>query len=426
MTLSVGDSETQLKNALLARASLVAQYVAKYKSAEATLIAGATGEMFNFTIASIKGLRNGLSQLLDAGQWRTDLLPALRELSEAIGLPAGLSNDQMFDLLEEYYDTNSRTIKSRGITNGSVSSVTGSGTGSVIRLTTDRFGNNIENRRVDAKTIECVADQMTLGATARYKELFRIEGAPAPIDNLDATTMTYSGVFGLREFNSTSPESNTLTNGNFTTNSATGGVTTMFTGWTLDSVTGVLPSTATAHIASYPLTPASAAITVATRSFTQRITRPLDRKVPYLPFLAFNASAGSAPSGTTIKISWGSKNQTYTIASETGWNLFIVDRDADLWVDNFYQDQLEFKVEVPVLASGTLYLSFIHFEPMTQVDGVWYCIIPGATTWVKGDYFTVTDTFTGSDSILQKYLVYAFNRYLPHAGSPTVADPTLP
>lgn len=429
MPLSYADSITQLKYAVRPYASIVAQSLAKLKTAESDITANGAGERFTLTANAMKSLRSTYSALIGRDQVRSILLPAILELADAVDIPAGIPIDSVFDLLEDYFDANSKSFKSRGINFGSISAITGTGTGSIYRLLLDRNGNEIENVHTEAKRVECVADQTTLGPTGRHRELFRMQGQPAPIDNLDEVTLDNSGLFGLREFNCIGPASSILTNGNFTTNNTSGSVTTMFQGWTLSSTTGVSVDTTNVHIADYGLTPASLKVTSAGAglTITQRLTRGLDRKTPYLPFLAYNRQAGSAPAGTEITIAWGSKSQTLTLGgAETGWNLFVVDRDADLWVDNFYEDSIDFVVSVPTLASGYLNLSFIHFEPLLYVDGLWYIIIPGGTAFKRGDYWTVTDALDSSDSVIQRYLVYAFNRYLPHSGSPSEADPSLP
>ena len=281
---------------------------------------------------------------------------------------------------------------------------------------------------MEAKSAECVRDQSVLGQSGRFKEVFRFEGQPAPIDSLDDVDLTKSGNAGIREFPATTPESQTLTNGNMTAASSGSGVTTLIPGWTLSATTGISLSTVAAetYIASNGLTKRSIKIesTGSGTTMTQTL-RALDRTRPYLPLVAWNREEGSG-SGVQIRVDWGSKNQTMTAGgSETGWQIFAVDRDTDLWVDNFYEDQLDFKLTFTV-SSGYFNVAFIHFIPGIFVDNIPYFLVPGSTPFQKGDTFTWTDSFTSSDSILQKYLVYGFGRHLPHAGSPTVSDPTLP
>lgn len=429
MALSYADSITQLKYAVRPYASLVAQALAKLKTAESDITSNAAGERFTLTSNAMKSYRNQFSSVIGRDQVRSILLPALLELADAVDIPGSVSVDTMFDLLETYFAANSKSFKSRDINFGTISSITGTGTGSIYRLLLDRFGNEFENIHVEAKRIECLLDQTTLGPQGRHNEYFKIQGQPEPIDNLDEITFDYSGRYGYSELNTCGTGSKLLQNGNLTTNNTSGSITTMFQGWTLSSLTGVSVDTTNVHIADYGLTPASLKVTSAGvgLTITQRFLRGLDRKTPYLPFLAYNRQAGAAPAGTQITIAWGSKSQTLTLGgAETGWNLFVVDRDSDLWCDNFYEDQIDFVVSVPTLASGYLNISFIHFEPLFYNDGCYYIIIPGTTSFKRGDYWTVTDAFTGSDSILQRYIVYAFNRYLPHSGSPSEADPTLP
>lgn len=427
MALSVANAETQLKNALTPVASVIAETKDRWQTAENTLVTGALGERYPSTAQAIASARAALSSIMSPGTVAGVLRPALLELGEAIGAPSGLSDDQLFDYLEDYYDANSRTIQSRDITYGSISAGGGNtGNGNLYRVTVDRFGNDIESTHVEAKSAECVRDQSSLGSSGRFKEVFRFEGQPAPIDSLDDVDLTKSGNSGIREFPATTPESQTLTNGNLISNNSSGGVTTMFSGWTLSATTGISVDTSTTYIASSGQTAASIKIesTGSGTTMTQTL-KALDRSRPYLPLIAWNREDGSG-SGVQIRVDWGSKNQTVTAGgAETGWQIFAIDRDVDLWPDNFYEDQQDFKLTFTV-SSGYFNVAFIHFIPGVFVDNIPYFLVPGSTPFQKGDTFTWTDSFTSSDSILQKYLVYGFGRHLPHSGTPTVSDPSLP
>ena len=65
---------------------------------------------------------------------------------------------------------------------------------------------------------------------------------------------------------------------------------------------------------------------------------------------------------------------------------------------------------------------------MTPFDGSWYVVRPGETPFLAGnvnnsfgDTFTWTDTAT--ESVIQRFFVRLFGRYLPHSGTPTIPDP---
>lgn len=428
MTLSVANAEAQLKLAIVFHASLVAQYRDKYLTMEAALVTGNDGDYANESSIALAALRNQLNTMMSKPSVQTILAPKLKDLAKAIGAPAGLSAQQAFFYLKKYYWDTPRTIKSRGITFDVSFSVSGTGTGQLVRLIKDRKNKNIEAVAVENKTCECILDQVAIGPQGRHNERFRMSGQPVEAgDFISQIGGVLSGVDGIGELNTTGTESKVLKNGNLTSNSASGTTTTMFTNWTLDSTTGVSVDTTNVHIADYGKTAASLKIAAAGRSITQRLPA-LPADTPYLPFLAYNRQAGSAPAGTEITVAWGSHSQTLTLGgAETGWNYFIPDRDSDLWTNNFYQDQPYFTVSVPTLASGYINLAMFHFYPMVQIGGTWWAIIPGGTPFKKLDNFgTIGDTFAASDSIIQRYLVYGFGEYLNHDGSPDCADPSLP
>jgi len=428
MTLSVANAEAQLDLAVVFHASLVSQYRAKYLTMEAALTTGNDGDYANDSIVALSALRNQLNALCSKTSVVGILAPKIKELAKAIGAPADLSPAQAFFFLKKYYWDTPRTIKSRGLTLDVSFSVSGTGTGQLVRLIKDRKNKTIESVHVENKTCECIADQMTLGPSGVNKEKFRMIGQPLVAgDFIQEIGGLLSGVNGIREMETTGTSSKVLQNGNLISKNATGSVTTMFTNWTLDSVSGVAVDTTNVHIADYGQTPVSMKISTAGRSITQRLPA-LDSSTPYLPFLAYNRQAGAAPAGTQITIAWGAHSQTLTLGgAETGWNYFIPDRDSDLWTDNFYENAFDYVVSVPTLASGYINISMMHMYQMIQCDGTWWAIIPGGTPFKKLDNFgTIADTFAASDSLIQRYIFFAFNEYLNHDAVPDHADPALP
>jgi len=430
MTLSIANAEAQLDDAVVYHASLVSQYQSKFTTMETASIQGNDGDFGAESLAAMQGFRNQLNQLMSKESVQAILLPKIKEMAKAIGAPGNLSVSQMFFFLKKYYGDTPRKIKSRGITFDVAFTTAGTGSGILVRQITDKWSVQIEGCHVEsAKTCECTQDQLSLGPIGRHNEKFLMEGQPVITgDNISKIVGTVGGSDSIAELQTVGTVSKVLKNGNFTSNNSSGTVTTMFPNWTLDSTTGVAVDTTTVHIADNNLTPASVKISTATRSLTQTLPK-LDPNRPYLPIVAYNRAAGSAPAGTEIKVSWGSKTQTLTLGgAETGFdNYFVPDRDQDLWPDNFYEDQADFKVEIPTLASGYINISMFHLYPMTKVDGTWWAIIPGTTPFQKADNFgNIADSFSGSDSLIQRFLFFAFGEYLYHHSTPDHADPSLP
>ncbi len=430
MALSFANAMLQLTNSLIVGASMEEKIITAFKAGQATHTTGADGERFVSASTVIQTIRNGLNSVFEQGQFQSLLRPALLEVGEAINAPSAITNDQLFDFIFDFMVTNAQSVEARDITFGSVAAGGGNvGDGTIHRLTVDKNNQNIEAMRgVELKQALIVEDQSSLGQSGRHKEVIRFTGVADTIDNFDRISGTVGGVFAIDQFPVQDEVSRVLRNSSFTTNNSSGTVTTMFPGWTLSSLTGVLPDTTTFFRNNFGVTGASMKVssTGAGLTFSQKF-RGLNLARPYLPILRFNPTVGSAPAGTQITIKLGSQPvQTLTTVAETGWNTMVMDLDSDLWVPNFTEDEVELVIGVPTLASGDLYLDEILTEPMNKIDGTWWLPIGGATPFQLDDIFTMTDSFTSSDAILQRFLAYAFSRHLPHSGTPTIADPTLP
>ena len=119
--------------------------------------------------------------------------------------------------------------------------------------------------------------------------------------------------------------------------------------------------------------------------------------------------------------------------SNGAWNVVKLDLDSDLFYTNFKEDSLDIKFTLGSRTTGTLYIDDLLFGPMTMVDGLWYFLPGGSTSFLEGDVFTWTDSEGGTRGVLQYWLSYrtqlseslgyAFSLPSDNGGSETISDP---
>ena len=108
-----------------------------------------------------------------------------------------------------------------------------------------------------------------------------------------------------------------------------------------------------------------------------------------------------------------------------GWNLVALDRDRDLWPGRFTEPTAGTGVSIvwSGRSTGELVLDEVTLAPMVSIDGTFWQFVGGETRWQLDDAGASTDALSGTDSKIQRMLAVSFGRYLPHSGSPPLADP---
>jgi len=340
------------------------------------------------------------------------------------------SAQRAIDRIYKYFVDNSKTVKSRGITYGAIPSF-GAGKGLLYRLTENEDGYDLENEFVETKTFTVLQDENT--GAERFREVFEFIGGNAGVDALDSDS---SGAV-RRNVRAKDSGSSLLSNASFSQFSIGGTFTAgryvmaaldTVTDWALNAPVGfALDRNEFARDIVGDTNPTSlVALTGGTRILTQAFSvnrLSLNPAFPHLPSIWIRG--GSAITAGTVTITWGSKSQAFTlsVADQDTWRELVPDRDLDMWPLAFNEEDAVISITI-ASHDDEVFLDEQFFGPMEAFDGTWWhpsCAI--AAKFLTDDSIAVADTFTVSDSKIQKWLWRLYARMLPHAGSPTVTDP---
>jgi hypothetical protein len=422
-TPTAGELWTQMQN-------LVAKYEAlrsTVQTATTGLVARADAEIEALEgdhapdrAAAVGAFRGGL-----AGAMRAGFDPGLRSLlmdyGRLYGFPqTGNIRGMLADLYKVWAEISPtpETLKTRAITFGTPTFTTPTGTGALRRLTKDAYNYDIEGIASlgsgEAFTFEVLSDQSTSGA-ARNREILRVRGKPArPLERVG------SGVDTTIQAVSGSDSARIVTNPTFTLGTSASSIT----GWTVASgnVNTTAQDTTNYYVADEGETGTSLSSTASITLYQQLNTygRKLDPSVPYYVEVAYNAQVGTAVGD--LRLDFGSDYDTVAVGGKTGWQVLYLPLDDDRWLRNFAEDNLDLRITW-TRTSGTIRIARVMVVPMEQIAGTWFTLLGGATPFVIGDAGSWTDTETGA--VVQNFLAdYTAGGYLPHAVSPTRADPT--
>ena len=432
---SASDLETQLKNAvdvlqssLVGLTSTAATKVDTYQDSIESDFATAQS-------ASASAFRSACSSALN--QASSVLAPILVAYNHHIVNAPETDVQGSLTRIYDYFVANSKTIKSRGITYGSPSAAgTNTGTGVVFRLTKDEENFDREAVNLEVKTLECVADAHS--GALKHEEVFELRGQSAPVDSL---VLGGSGIKATG-YKATTSSSSKIKNSTFSKHSGvtaptagspqTFGASDTLTNWTMSAgaITSLqLDIDTVARDTVGDATPTALRFlgNCGIKQTFDTANLRLDSGSPYYLELWLYREGNATG---TLTVTCGSKSQAFTIGSLTNaaWNRVNLTLDRDLWPTRFNVANAAITIALTSLATSTILIDEVCFVPMQSIDGTFCHISPSATTgsgdFLLEDSFTITDALAGSDSKIQQFLWRAFGRYLPHAGSPTITDPS--
>lgn len=365
-----------------------------------TVEAATVGEDAAEVMSMVQAIRSQASGLLTEDAVMRALLPVVREGCVTIGAPEGrnVDFDTGMDRLRDYFVSNSKTVNSRGQTFGSVSAVTGTGTGTVSYLTVDDEGFRLEGSHNETKTFTCLLDQSNV---EKHHEVFEVKGA---VPYRDGLKRTGSGLVTSLTCLTTRNTARFLSNPSFSqyggTTQPTAGSeqtitsTTAITGWTADATTNVKVSVDTVYrdLASEP-----SATRISTKfvgnayiyqQFNENLNPTFKQKVPY--FLQVAVYRGSSCDGT-LTITFGATTRAVTMSTlnNGAWNVVTLTLDKNLYARNFRSNNMQVKFQLASNTTGHLYLDDVILEEMTPIDGLYYVVVGGATPFVRNDYQTI-------------------------------------
>jgi hypothetical protein len=158
-----------------------------------------------------------------------------------------------------------------------------------------------------------------------------------------------------------------------------------------------------------------------------------DPTTPYHIQVAWKRLA-SATGNLTLHL--GAESTTVAIGTGTNgvWNVLQLDLDASRYYQLFKEADLDVKVQVASLATGTVVIDDVVLAPMTNLDGTWWAVAGGATPWLRGDTRIYSGDASGATAIFQYWLWRAYGDlvqgmfgWFPStttASSIVIADPT--
>lgn len=400
--------------------------LSNFRDREETALDSAGGDFTVLSNNALKAMRSLVSQAVDSNLARQILDPLFANYAKVIGIPE-LDAPSVLRRLYKYFIDNSKLVKSRNITFGSVSAGSNLGSGTINRLTVDAYGYDIESCHMEAKRAECIQDQNTGGS--EHEEIFRFRGANREIDQIRiAGSGTLVDVAALSSIKSI------ITNPSF---SQFGGDITApdeISGWTVGSDIANFQIDRTNFYRPFggrsDTTPSALmfeASDYVQQDFDVNGVR-LSPDVPVYAQLAYNRAVGSA-TGTLI-FTMGEVSVSVTLAAQTGWNILRIPLNKMLYPRNFAGLASSVPVKIQFIRTGgTLLVDDLCIAPMVLVDGLWYQVVGGATPFVAGlrDSFSWTDALAGTDSIIQQWLWRAYGLHLPHSkvGGETWTDPSV-
>ncbi|HKS16676.1 MAG TPA: hypothetical protein VJU16_05140, partial [Planctomycetota bacterium] len=408
-----------------------------------------TRKFGNVNATNWVGLEDTLNQLLES-DYASDIAGAVARArvnlqnviavasSRAIHLPhfkgyikhiinkAVPSGDQeAIDLLYRHFFENSVSVKSRGFAYGSVSAGGGNiGNNTILRVTKDENNFDLEAATAEAKEAKCIQDRNT--GSGLDAEVFRFRGSSPGRDALQ-----FQGSGGTRDIQVYNHQSSLLRNPSFEDFSGAAIATpSEISSWVssvaVSGTTYELDETNVYRPQQSVTTPRSLKIKT-TSNLTQKLSTfntKLNSLTPYFLQIAWNRSVGSADGTLVIRL--GAQSASVVVAAQSGWQILRCPTTfgQNNWYKNFDEDDLDISIEW-TRTSGNLLIDDVLLVPMQLFDGTWYAITANNGTHIasrKDDIYTWSDTIA-SDSILQYWLYRTFGRYLPHSGSPSIADP---
>jgi len=422
---SATELETQLKNAVALLDHLFATntVVADINTYEQSLES-------DFVVEQARGAALVRSSVAAALAAAPEVLgPIMQAYAHHIVGKASQGVDDAITLVYDYFKANSKTIKERNFTYGTPTAAGGNtGNGTMRRLVLDEDTVEIEAAHPEVKTAEIIRDA-TSGARA-HEETLEMRGAAEGRDALDV-----SGSGLIQSLPVVASNQSLVANPTFSQYTIAGTVTSgspytlvsgdTITSWTVSDVTLVTLTITAADIyrsVEGDSTPTALRLnnnvtltqTFADAGIDLQALIPYDLLVPIKRESSadgtFTASLGATSKATTVS---GLSNGVY--------NAVFLDLNQGLWPKNITETAADLVLAWAGRSTGTLVLDEITLVAFNQIDGNWWVLHSGATPFLLADTFSITDTAV--DSKIQKWLWRAFNRYLPHAAVPTIADP---
>jgi hypothetical protein len=322
----------------------------------------------------------------------------LRDLQTVISTPYAPPGREFLRALHDYMTTNTKYLKGRELTRGSVTGSAGTGNAVLERLVVDWQGNPLEASQVGVITAQCVAG-VPEGETIWRPRVSLSLGA-APLDLLEDGLSKTGEVKGIAG-------NDWIADASF--GQATISGTTTVGGWTSTTTvnsTNFAIETTDYYAASSDEGSAPKSLDVKTScTLSTKLLRKLTRDKPVIVKVKYRCKASLVGS---LRINLGNgatKTLTITGGEADEWKTFSLDLDKYLWPENFDEvagsagsQGVYLDLVIVVTSGGPLRLDHVECGEATWWNGVpWFLTsnATGGTTPVdllKGWLRTFTDS----------------------------------
>jgi len=351
---------------------------------ESTLQAGNAGDRTLAIRQSAGSDRATIANLVSSAQVRSLMLPHLQELMEAtdIDKPTG-TLAAMLDRLRDYMLANAVTLNSRDMTFGTPAA-TGTGTGSMLRLTVDDQGFPLEGVTAEAKNWKC-----TRGSNIANVLLTCLD----PESSADfITNPTFQS------------DQDTLPSAGSPVVVA---ATDSITGWTLSAAASFQLDSDIIYRGIVGQDDKYSIEFLVSGTVTQvledEVSPDFDLNIPiYREIAVYRKNAATG----TLNFRWGAALVTVSLATlvDNAWNIVRVALDATAFFRGFDETAMDVQLEVTGLAVGTVHVHDLTAGPFTAVDGSWLVAIGAQTDFLVDDEFDYTDAEGGTRGINSYWL----------------------
>lgn len=398
------------------------------------LVAGFNGDYIPDLTPVIAATRANVAAALTKERIAAGFRPFLQDFAKVYGWdvnPQTASNADLLRLLRDQMTTDSDSLNSNGHTIDTSFSGSTTGTGTVVRLTVDRSGNQISGILPGGvQTFECIRDARGgRGGRAReHAEVFEYQALPK-----DKDALTWTGT-GIRQEFASANAADSLpycknpsfeTNDAGTTDDSTPGSTTAVTNWTLSAAasfrlrTDGADAEGTLTYRGYPGAGSYkwALECVANNATATQIlqdTNPglqLRDDVPYYCQVAIkqqDSGDGNA------RLRFGASTATAAVSGASSWLRLPIAVGTGCWYSNFNEADMDIQLGLESNTTGSVIFDDVIVKPFTWVEGLgWICAVGGDTPWIFGDTLTLTDAFGGSRARIDYWLARAFYDLVP-------------
>lgn len=390
--------------------------------------------------------RNKLAAMVDQGVIQGYFNPLLDQMAEDIAWKDD-GRTPLWAAIYDYMRANTKSFKERDLTFGSTT-FSGTGTGTLIILSADEQGHEMQGVFADAYALTCTKD----GRETRFSgnEQFTLAGTPAAVDGLDLGGVGPLGT--LRPLTpSPSDTRNVVTNAMFQQREFSTGVTiSTLTGWTITGSGDLTADTTNLYWSS--ANPLQGVSTYNSLNFAnnkkiaQDITNDARKSLvadrPYV--MAVILRRNDTADGNAV-LTFGNQSRTVAMSSLTDdqWAVLLVPAStgANNWFLNVNQNDMTVSIEQTSNTTGSFSVAGVIFAPMQRMGylagtsawggrgcmGHYHALIAakagasGFTPFVKGDNWTWTYSEANRPTV-QYWAARSGYGYFRHASSPSTAD----